>query len=92
MGRKRLGILTAGGDCAGLNAVISGVVRTAAIHDLEVIGFAEGYEGLLHPSTARLLSQEETRGIELTGGTILGSTNKGKFQSRRGTDGTLALP
>ena len=92
MGRKRLGILTAGGDCAGLNAVISGVVRTAAIHDLEVIGFAEGYEGLLHPSTARLLSQEETRGIELTGGTILGSTNKGKFQSRRGADGTLALP
>ncbi len=92
MPASRLGILTAGGDCAGLNAVIRGVVCAAAQKNTEVVGFAEGYEGLLNPSTARLLTPANTRGIESTGGTVLGSTNKGRFQTRRTPDGSVTLP
>ncbi|MEX1044617.1 MAG: ATP-dependent 6-phosphofructokinase [Chthoniobacterales bacterium] len=92
MAAPRLGILTAGGDCAGLNAVIRGVVCAAARRQIEVVGFTEGYEGLLDPSRARLLTPENTRGIAGTGGTILGSTNKGRFQTRRNPGGQTVLP
>lgn len=92
MPAARLGILTAGGDCAGLNAVIRGVVCAAAQRQIEVVGFTEGYEGLLDPSRARLLTPENTRGIAATGGTILGTTNKGRFQTRRNPGGQIVLP
>ena len=92
MPASRLGILTAGGDCAGLNAVIRGLVCAAAERNLEVVGFAEGYEGLLQPAGARPLTPSGTRGIEATGGTILGTTNKGRFQTRRGANGQIVLP
>jgi 6-phosphofructokinase 1 len=92
MPSPRIGILTAGGDCAGLNAVIRGIVTAASSRGMEVAGFAEGYEGLLNPQTARILSVDETRGIESEGGTIIGSTNKGRFQLRRGPDGAGSLP
>ena len=92
MPASRLGILTTGGDCAGLNAVIRGIVCAAAQHGVEVVGFAEGYEGLLNPSAARVLTPANTRGIEAQGGTILGTTNKGRFQLRRNADGTFSLP
>ncbi|MBJ7258833.1 MAG: ATP-dependent 6-phosphofructokinase [Chthoniobacterales bacterium] len=92
MPSPRIGILTAGGDCAGLNAVIRGIVCASANRGMEVVGFAEGYEGLLNPQTARLLGTGETRGIEAEGGSIIGSTNKGRFQLRRGQDGDGSLP
>ena len=92
MPSPRIGILTAGGDCAGLNAVIRGIVAAADNRGMEVVGFAEGYEGLLNPQTARVLTADETRGIECEGGTIIGSTNKGRFQLRRGQDGASSLP
>jgi 6-phosphofructokinase len=92
MPAQRIGIITAGGDCAGLNAVIRGLVCTAAGRQMDVIGFAEGYEGLLNPSTARPLTLADTRGLEAVGGTILGSTNKGRFQTRRGPNGQTTLP
>ncbi len=45
---KRIGVLTGGGDCPGLNAVIRAVVKTAHNdYDMEVIGFQDGYEGLI---------------------------------------------
>jgi ATP-dependent phosphofructokinase / diphosphate-dependent phosphofructokinase len=91
MPATRLGILTAGGDCAGLNAVIRGLVCAAAQRHMEVVGFTEGYEGLLEPARARLLTPENTRGIAASGGTILGSTNKGRFQARRGAGGQSVL-
>lgn len=87
----RLGILTAGGDCAGLNAVIRGIVCAASQRNMEVVGFAEGYEGLLDPASARPLTTANTQGIEATGGTILGTTNKGRFQGRRSPDGEYIL-
>jgi 6-phosphofructokinase len=52
MQRKRIGILTSGGDCPGLNAVIRGVVRAADKLGREVVGIRDGFEGLLPPGNS----------------------------------------
>jgi 6-phosphofructokinase 1 len=88
---KRIGILTSGGDCPGLNAVIRGVVKSAATHGYEVIGFLKGYEGLVDPVSFVPLTHKNTTGILGQGGTILGSTNKGRFATRVGVDNRLEL-
>jgi 6-phosphofructokinase 1 len=76
--KKRIAILTGGGDCPGLNAVIRGVVKAAIIkHDWEVIGVEDGFDGLLDVAKCRQLSLESVRGILPRGGTILGTTNRG---------------
>ncbi|MCM2359937.1 MAG: 6-phosphofructokinase [Geobacteraceae bacterium] len=75
---KRIGILTGGGDCPGLNAVIRGVVKGAVLkRGWEVVGIEDGFDGLLAPEKCRLLSLEDVRGILPRGGTILGTTNRG---------------
>lgn len=75
---KTIGILTGGGDCPGLNAVIRGVVKSAIIrHGWQVIGIEDGFDGLLSPSQCRPLTLESVRGILPRGGTILGTTNRG---------------
>lgn len=73
---KRIGVLTGGGDCPGLNAVIRAVVKTA-IHkyNLEVIGFLDGFGGLIH-NMAKRLDMGAVSGILPRGGTILGTTNR----------------
>lgn len=72
---RKLGILTGGGDCPGLNAVIRAVVKTAH-HDygMDVLGIEDGYEGLLE-KRARPLSSDDVSGILTHGGTILGTSN-----------------
>lgn len=76
MKRKRLGILTAGGDCPGLNAVLRAVARTAILrHGYEVIGFEDGYYGLVK-NRFRPLDFRNTAGLITLGGTILGTSNK----------------
>src|SRR6266567_6031201 len=76
--KKRIGILTGGGDCPGLNAVIRGVVKGAELkRGWEVVGVEDGFDGLLAPEKCRLLSLEDVRGILPRGGTILGTTNRG---------------
>lgn len=74
--KKRIGVLTGGGDCPGLNAVIRAVVKTAE-HEcgMEVVGFFDGYEGLVL-NKYKKLDDEEVSGILTQGGTILGSSNK----------------
>ena len=72
---KKVGILTAGGDCPGLNAVIRGIVKTAEYAGVETYGFLEGYKGLLENRYIKLDSKI-TSGIISKGGTILGSNNK----------------
>jgi 6-phosphofructokinase 1 len=67
---KRIGILTGGGDCPGLNAVIRAVVRKAIPSGWEVLGILEGWRGLLEGKW-RLLDLEAVRGILPRGGTIL---------------------
>lgn len=87
--KKRIGVLTSGGDCPGLNAVLRGVVRAAANLDWEVVGFLDGFEGLLGAGNYRILSTKSTAGIMHLGGTILGTTNKGHFIAKVG-EGTKA--
>jgi ATP-dependent phosphofructokinase / diphosphate-dependent phosphofructokinase len=88
---KRIGILTAGGDCPGLNAVIRGVVKSANTHGYDVIGFLKGYEGLVDPVSFIPLTHKNTAGILTQGGTILGSTNKGRFAATIGVNDRLEL-
>lgn len=76
MAIKRIGILTGGGDCPGLNAVIRGVTKTAITrYGMEVIGFKDGFEGLID-NRFMMLTYENVSGILTQGGTILGSSNK----------------
>lgn len=76
MGKPRIGILTAGGDCPGLNAVIRGVVKYAIInYDLEVMGFLDGFRGLVLDDYIEL-NFETVSNILNSGGTILGSSNR----------------
>ena len=77
MAKKRIGILTGGGDCPGLNAVIRAAVRTLIRdYDANVIGIQFGFEGLLTNATVPL-SGESIRGILPKGGTLLRTTNRG---------------
>jgi 6-phosphofructokinase 1 len=81
----RIGILTGGGDCPGLNAVIRASVKSALNLGWEVLGIREGFEGLLNPKFVTRLDQHDIAGILNMGGTILGTTNRGNpFQYRVG--------
>ncbi|QDU39518.1 6-phosphofructokinase [Maioricimonas rarisocia] len=88
---KRIGVLTSGGDCPGLNAVIRGVVKSAARLKCDVVGFRRGFEGLVDPVNYLPLDTRNTSGIINRGGTILGSTNKGRFAARVGVEDRLDL-
>ncbi|HID11840.1 MAG TPA: ATP-dependent 6-phosphofructokinase [Candidatus Latescibacteria bacterium] len=73
---RRIGLLTSGGDCPGLNAVIRAVIKTAVNeHSIEVVGIEDGYEGLILRRT-RKLGLEDASGILTIGGTILGTSNR----------------
>lgn len=69
----RIAILTSGGDCPGLNAVIRGVVRTAAHRGATVIGYEDGWQGLVEDRRIQLYDDEHIDRILLRGGTILGT-------------------
>lgn len=73
---KRIGVLTGGGDCPGLNAVIRAVTKSAILdHRLEVYGIADGFLGLIE-DRVRPLQMEDVSNILDRGGTILGTSNK----------------
>jgi 6-phosphofructokinase 1 len=73
---RRLGILTGGGDCPGLNAVIRAVAKTAILqYGIEVVGIEDGFQGLIE-HRVRPLTVKDVSGILTRGGTILGSNNK----------------
>ncbi len=75
-GIKRVGVLTGGGDCPGLNAVLRGLVKASSFdHDIHVVGFEDGFAGLIKDRTIRL-DADAVSGILPRGGTILGSSNK----------------
>jgi len=73
----RLGVLTGGGDCPGLNALIRGLVKRGT-HEFghEFVGIENGYMGLVEPDMVAPLTVEDVRGILPKGGTILGTSNK----------------
>jgi 6-phosphofructokinase 1 len=68
----RVGVLTGGGDCPGLNAVIRGIVQSSS-KDTEIIGILHGWKGLLTKET-RSLDLDDVEGIHILGGTILGTS------------------
>lgn len=88
----KIGILNSGGDCPGLNAVIHGVVGAATELGWEVVGFRDGFEGLLPPGDFMMLRPEDTVGILKLGGTILGTTNKGHFAAKVGVGEVSGVP
>ena len=79
MAMKRVMVLTGGGDCPGLNAVIRGIVKRASQEkDWEVIGCIESFNGVLREPTEIVeLTESNVANILIQGGTILGTTNKG---------------
>jgi len=75
--QKRLGVLTGGGDCPGLNALLRAVVKRGILEfGHEFVGIINGYQGIVEPDLAGPLTLDETRGILPKGGTILGTSNK----------------
>ena len=79
---RRIGILTSGGDCPGLNAAIRGVARAAyAMFDAEIVGIQDGYRGLIEGEW-REMRRDEFSGILTLGGTILG-TSRQPFRTMR---------
>jgi 6-phosphofructokinase 1 len=73
---RRIGLLTGGGDCPGLNAVIRAAVKSAVLdYGMEVIGFEDGFKGLIE-NRFRNLNLDSVAGILPKGGTILGTTNR----------------
>ena len=89
---KRIGIVTGGGDCPGLNAVIRAVAKAAAKRGWETLGILGGYEGMLEPRHCVNLDYSAISGLLLRGGTILGTANRGKFSAKTGHGETRGLP
>ncbi len=82
----RIGVLTGGGDCPGLNAVIRGIVRKGTkVHGYEFVGFRSGWAGVLKNETTPL-NAEAVRGILHVGGTILGSSRTNPLKVDGGID------
>ncbi len=80
--KRRIGILTSGGDCPGLNAAIRGVARAAyEMFDTEIVGIHDGYRGLIEGDYS-LMTRDQFSGILTLGGTILG-TSRTPFRDMR---------
>src|SRR3989449_6498224 len=82
--KARIGILTSGGDCPGLNAVLRGAALAADKLGWEVLGFRDGFEGLLPPGDFSVLDRKCTENIMSLGGTLIGTTNRGHFVAKIG--------
>jgi 6-phosphofructokinase 1 len=87
----RVGVLTGGGDCPGLNAVIRAIVRTGSYdHECEFVGFRDGWRGPLEAET-QPLDVAAVRGILPRGGTILGSSRTNPLSESATLDGKTGL-
>jgi ATP-dependent phosphofructokinase / diphosphate-dependent phosphofructokinase len=84
----RIGVLTGGGDCPGLNAVIRAVVRVSTDHGHEVVGIRDGWKGLTE-GIFMPLGRREVSGILPRGGTILGTTRTNPYRVEGGVDSVL---
>lgn len=81
MAKKRIGILTGGGDAPGLNGIIESVVRSLADDQFEVIGIEDGFEGVFESRTIDL-NRSNVEGVHQRAGTMLGSSNRSSTQGR----------
>src|SRR5215831_15503295 len=89
---KRIGVVTGGGDCPGLNAVIRAVAKTSANRGWECIGVLGGYEGLLEPRQTIPLDYQRLSGLLPRGGTILGTASGGRFSAKVSHGENRVLP
>ena len=85
---KRVGILTGGGDCPGLNAVIRAVARRCFGRAYEVVGVANGWRGLVENDLS-VLTSREVSGILPRGGTIIGTSRTNPYKVEGGVDRVL---
>ncbi len=83
----RVGILTGGGDCPGLNAVIRGIVKSSP-SNVEIVGIMHGWRGLVEGSCVEL-TEDDVEGIHILGGTILGTSRVNPFKSPETRDKVL---
>src|SRR4029453_12470158 len=81
----KVAVMTGGGDCPGLNAVIRAIVRRAGRIGFEVMGLRDGWKGLIEDSHFPL-TRETTSGILPRGGTILGTSRVNPFKLERGVE------
>jgi len=84
--------VTGGGDCPGLNAVIRAVAKAGTHHGWETLGILGGYEGLLEPLSYRVLHYRDLGGLLNRGGTILGTSNRGRFAAKVGHGEAQRIP
>ncbi len=90
--RKRIGLLTAGGDCPGINAAIRGVAKTAmSYYQMEVIGFTGGFTGLIK-NDFKVLKDKHLSGLLQEGGTILGTSREKPFRKDKNGQKILKKP
>lgn len=82
---KRIGVLTSGGDCPGMNAAIRSVVRTGIASDLEVFGIEQGYKGMIEGKIKKLESKDVANMIQ-RGGTFLKSARCPEFKTAEGQE------
>jgi 6-phosphofructokinase 1 len=90
MPQKFIGVLTAGGDCPGLNAAIRAVGKAAASYGMEVVGFLDGFRGLVENRTTHL-EMSRLSGILTLGGTILGTSRDKAHRMPVGSMGTMDM-
>jgi len=90
--KKKIAIVTGGGDCPGLNAVIRATAKAAAQRDWECVGILGGFDGLLEPRQTLPLDYHALSGLLTRGGTILGTANRGKFSAKTGHGESRRLP
>ncbi|QYH34792.1 6-phosphofructokinase [Salinibacterium sp. M195] len=82
----KIGILTSGGDCPGLNAVIRGIVlKGTQVYNKEFVGFRDGWRGVVE-GDAMSLERKDIQGISKQGGTILGTSRTNPFEGTDGAD------
>lgn len=89
--RGTLAVLTGGGDCPGLNAVIRAVVKTAIFNGYQIYGIANGFHGLIS-NDMKLMQLSDVSGILPRGGTVLGTTNRDNpfhYASGEAADGSI---
>ena len=86
---KRIGLLTSGGDCPGMNACIRSVVRCAIYRSLEIFGIFKGYQGLIE-GQIKLLNRRSVSNILSYGGTILKTARSSEFKTLPGQKRAIA--
>ena len=89
---RTIGIVTGGGDCPGLNAVIRAIVKAGSVRGWNILGIMGGFDGVLPPGNFQVLDHRTMGNLLVRGGTILGTANRGHFSAKVGHGDKRSLP